>query len=338
VLDHGANRKYSGPEVGFRKFERQGIRNFRDIVPGDFTPVLAKHGNRNLESLGGRKGTWHETLASRPIARTAIKSMLRKRVFPPLKAFVASKRWWIKRALSWLTAAVGLGAGFVGLALAGERWIPDSTTDPYWFKTDIQTAGMGLLGLALVVGSLFALRHRRRGGLIFLICTPLVAFCIGYPDAGHLAWDSYGNGFFYSPFLRTALGLALLFFAPFVVPVCVIRNKKRALYVFLICALAVSPVFLRSQWTSSLVPRLAAWSAPTLVLGLFWVATFQWEPLISHRRISLGKRVAVVSVICLLIAVLDVATTLALTAWQSSPNGPDCGGRPLFTQPVFPTT
>jgi hypothetical protein len=43
VLDHGANRKYSGPEVGFRKFERQGLRNFRDIVPDDFTPALAKH-------------------------------------------------------------------------------------------------------------------------------------------------------------------------------------------------------------------------------------------------------------------------------------------------------
>lgn len=249
---------------------------------------------------------------------------------------MASKRLLIKRVLSWLTAAVGLGAGFVGLALAGERWIPDSTTDPYWFKTDIQTAGMCLLGLVLIVGSLFAFRDRRRGGLLFLICTPLVAFCIGYPDAGYLAWDSYGNGIFYSPFLRTALGLALLFFAPFIVPLFVIRNKKRALYVFLICALAVSPVFLRSQWTSSLVSRLAVWSTPTLVFGLFWVATFQWEPLISHRRVSLGKRVAVVSVICLLIAVLDVATTLTLTAWQSSLNGPDCGGRRLFTQPVFP--
>src|SRR5205085_9724603 len=106
-----------------------------------------------------------------------------------------------------------------------------------------------------------AVRNRRRGGLVFLICAPVVAFCVGYPDAGYLAWDKQGNGIFYSPFLRIALGLTLLFFAPFTVPLLAIRNKKRAIYLFLISVALVSPVFVSSQWSASLLPRLAGWSA-----------------------------------------------------------------------------
>jgi hypothetical protein len=263
-------------------------------------------------------------------------NQFREREFSPLKAFVSFKRLVIKRALSWLMASLGLVAGFLALALAGERWIPDPNTDPHWHKAGIQTAGGCLLGLTFIAGSLIAIRNRRRGGLIFLVCTPLVAFCIGYPDAGYLAWDNYGNGIFYSPFLRTALGLALLFFAPFVVPLFAIRNRKRVIYLFLLSVIVVSPVFVRSRWTSSLVPRLAGWSAPTFVLALFWVGTFRWEPLIAWRSTSLGRRVTSVVVTCLVVAALDIGTTLALTAWESSVNGPDCAGRQLFMQPVFP--
>jgi hypothetical protein len=247
------------------------------------------------------------------------------------------KSTFAKKAVSWLTVTFGVLVGLLALSISGQRWIPDRSSDPYWYKSLIQTLGICLLGLAFIAGSLVAVRNRRRGGLVFVICAPLVAFSVGYPDAGFLAWEK-GDGIFYSPFLRIALGLTLLFFVPFVVPLFAIRNKKRAIYLFLISAALVSPVFVRSQWTASLLPRLAGWSALLVIFGLFWLGTnkWGWSPLAALRPTSRRSRLRTAFTTCIAVVILDIAVTFAMTAWQSSPNGPDCRGRGLFTQPVFP--
>ena len=113
----------------------------------------------------------------------------------------------------------------------------------------------------------------RRAGLIFLLSTPIIAFCLSYPDVGFSVLDKTGNGVFYWPFLWVAIGLSLLFFVPLAISLYALPNKKRAWYLFLISVVVVSPVFIRSQWSASLIPRLAGWSAPTVLFGLFWLST-----------------------------------------------------------------
>ena len=250
----------------------------------------------------------------------------------------SAKSLLVRKAASWLTVALGLLFGFLVLSVSGSAWLPSRASDPYWYKPLIGIAGFAFLGLTLAAGSLFAMRERRRAGLVFLLVTPIIAFCISFTDVGYLVWEKTGDGVFYSPFLWIAFGLSLLFFAPFAVSLYALPNKKRALYLFLISAVVVSPVFVRSQWSASLLPRLAGWSVPTVVFGLFWVGTeaLRWAPLVERRKRSPIRRALAFVVVCLLVAALDIVTTLALTAWQSSPNGPDCKGRGLFTQPVFP--
>lgn len=241
-----------------------------------------------------------------------------------------------KKAANWLIVTLGVLVGLLALSISGQRWIPDRATDPYWYKSFIQTAGICLLGLTFIAGSLLAVKNRRRGGMVFLICAPLVAFSVGYPDAGFLAWEK-GDGIFYSPFLRIALGLTLLFFVPFVVPLFAIRNKKRAIYLFLISAVLVSPVLVRSQWSASLLPRLAGWSALLVIFGLFWLGSnkWGWSPLVSPRPTSRRARLWILCATCAAIVLLDIVATLAFTAFGSSLWGPDCRGRALFSKPAF---
>lgn len=266
------------------------------------------------------------------LAHQSVENHVEGRLPPSAKSLFA------KKTASWIAVALGLLFGFLGLSISGSAWLPNRATNPYWYKPLIGIAGVLFLGLTLVAASLVATRDRRRAGLISLIATPIIAFCLTYPDTGFLVWEKNGGGVFYSPFLWIAFGLSLLFFAPFAVSLYALPNKKRALYLFLISAVVVSPVFVRSQWSASLLPRLAGWSAPTVLLGLFWLGTeaLDWKSLVGPRKRSPIRRVLAILVVCLLVAGLDVVTTLALTAWQSSPNGPDCGGRGLFTQPVFP--
>ena len=254
----------------------------------------------------------------------------------PQRSRFSLKSTFAKKAVSWLTVTFGVLVGLLALSLSGQRWIPDRSSDPYWYKSFIQTLGICLLGLTFIAGSLVAVRNRRRGGLVFVICAPLVAFSVGYPDAGFLAWEK-GDGIFYSPFLRIALGLTLLFFVPFVVPLFAIRNKKRAIYLFLISAALVSPIFVRSQWSASLLPRLAGWSALLAIFGLFWLGTNKlgWSPLVAPRLTSRRRRLLTVFATCMVVVILDIVVTLAMTAWQSSLWGPDCSGRALFTKPAF---
>jgi hypothetical protein len=243
-----------------------------------------------------------------------------------------------KKGASWLLAILGFLVGLLALSMSGQRYLPARATDPYWYKSVIQTVGIFLLGLTFLAGSVMALRNRRCGGLVFLVGAPLVAFCVGYPDAGYLAWDKYGNGIFYSPFLRIALGLTLLFFAPFVAPLFAIRNRKRAIYFFLVCAALVSPVLASSQWSASLLPRLAGWAAPLVAFGLFWLGTKQWDCalLVGSRSTPLRRRLWTVFATVAVVLILDIAITFAMVAWQSSLWTPDCSGRALFAKPAFP--
>jgi hypothetical protein len=101
-----------------------------------------------------------------------------------------------KNAASWLIVTLGVLVALLALSISGQRWIPDRSSDPYWYKSLIQIVGFCLLGLTFIAGSLLAVRNRRRGGLVFLSCALLVAFSVGYPDAGFLAWEK-GDGIFY---------------------------------------------------------------------------------------------------------------------------------------------
>jgi len=253
---------------------------------------------------------------------------------PPLGA----KSLFARKAISWIIIALCLLLGFLCLSFAGTAWLPNRATNPYWYKPAIGIAGVVFSGLVLIAASLIARRDRRRAGLVFLISAPIIAFCLSYPDAGYLVWKKTQGGVFYSPFLWVAAGLSLLFFAPFVVSLYALPNKKRALYLFFISAVVVSPIFVTSQWSASLLPRLAGWSVPTVALALFWfrTETAGWKPLLAPRKVSPLRQFFAIVGICILIAGVDIVTTLALAAWQSSSYSGDCGGRGLFSQPAFP--
>lgn len=248
------------------------------------------------------------------------------------------KRLFAKKAASWLVAALGIIVGFSGLTISGLRWIPDPKTDAYWLRPWIQTAGIGLLGLMFLTASIFALRRRRRAGLVFLVFGPIVAFCFAFERVGFYKPDAQGNDLFYTPFLSTALSMSLVFFVPFVIPLFVIRNRRRALYLFLILATAVSLMFAFSPWTASLLPRLAGLSALFVLFGLFWLGTDKlgWPSLIATRPRSLQRRIANALALCAVVAIVDIAATFALSAWSSSTWLPDCGGGGLFAQPKYP--
>jgi hypothetical protein len=229
------------------------------------------------------------------------------------------------------------------LVIFGVRSNPyrDPNTHPLWLRPWIFTVGIGLLGLTFLVASIVALRNRRRGGLVFLFCAPIVAFCLAFPEAGFLKWEASGDGIFYSPFFLSAVGLSLLFYAPFLVPLVLLwvtQNRKRAFYLFLILVVAVSPVFVFSRWTPSLLPRLAAWSALVIAFGAFWLGTHKlgWPSVVVVRPRSLGRRIAGVFTVCLFVAILDVLGMFVLSARHPLPSVGDCSGSPPFSQPEYP--
>jgi len=67
-----------------------------------------------------------------------------------------------RKAASWLIVALGVLVGLLALSLSGQRWIPDRATDPYWYKSCIQTAGICLLGMTFIVGSLLGASKAHR--------------------------------------------------------------------------------------------------------------------------------------------------------------------------------
>jgi hypothetical protein len=193
-----------------------------------------------------------------------------------------------RTALSWLVVVLGSFLGLLALVAFGMGG-PGSNQSgevPRFFAH----AGMGLLGLCLIVGSNVALRRRRLAGMIFFACMPFVAFCMTYPNAGYLVWHPDGSGWFESPFPATAAFLTFLFFAPLVVLFFTIRRRKLVRYLFPISACLAWIPFGLNHWARSLLPGLGGWSIFFLLFALFWLGTHQrgWPPLVQPGK-NLGR-------------------------------------------------
>jgi len=236
---------------------------------------------------------------------------------------------------------VGTLIGFFIVVKLSQASLPTigSGNDGYWQKDLAGYVGVVLFGLIFLTASLVAIRNPRQAGLAFLVTGPVVAFCGAFASAGYLEWHADGGGYFESPFLSTALGLALLFFAPFLVALVTIRNSKSAAYLFLISATIVAPFFIRSRWTASFLPELAAWSAVFAAFGSFWRVTHKrgWPPLIRPRPQALSRRIAAILLTWIVILCVDVAMTLVFSALRSSLYSSDCGPKPPFTHCLSPT-
>lgn len=149
-------------------------------------------------------------------------------------------RQMIKTVLSWLVAGLGFLVGLFALARFGTWWLPLGDNDPGWSLRWLTFAGVGLFGVGFLVGSIAAPQNSRRAGIIFLAFLPITAFCLSYPELGFLVWHTDGGGWFETPLPWTALGLTALFFAPFVITLFMLRNRKRAMIVFAVAVLVVS--------------------------------------------------------------------------------------------------
>lgn len=245
------------------------------------------------------------------------------------------KRQLARRASNWLAVALGNLFGLCGLLMFGQSWIPEDSIRPDWLALWSYVGGWALLGVVFLVSSYIALRNRRRAGFCFLLTAPLTALCLAYPEAFLYVQRADGGIYRESPRLWMVMALACLFFIPLFAPLAAIRNRKRAACLFLISAALAGLAFGTSGWAAVLLPRLAASSALILAFGAFWIGTDKlgWPPLRATTPGSLRKRVAALSLGCLLVAVLDLAGTFVLTAMRSDPWGPDCGERSLFIEP-----
>lgn len=254
---------------------------------------------------------------------------------PQPTMFRAKMRSRAKVLLSWLVALLGFCIGLLLLAVFGKAWLPLNDEGETWFVRWLMFAGVGLAALVFLSGSLIAVRNPRRAGVVFLACIPVTAFCLSYESSGFLVWHADGGGYFETPLPWTAVGLTLLFFLPFVAPLFVWRNKKRAAILFAGAGVPAIVVFAESRWTSVLVPHLAATSAPFLLFGLFWLGTQKlgWPTLSKARQRGVPRRIAAVCLMCGIILLLDVALTLGLAALGSSLFNGDCKGKQPFTGP-----
>ncbi len=248
----------------------------------------------------------------------------------------------LKSILSYFAVILGCLAGFFACAEFGMAWTPLSDGSPAWYLRWFGIAGVALLGLSFLIGSLVALKNRRAAGIIFLAIMPVAAFCLAYPSSGFLVWRD-GGGWFETPIPAVAVPLAALFYALFLAPLWLWRKKvrrtKRAVTAFAWAALAAGLIFAYSHWTVALLPRLAAWSAPFLLLGLFWLRTAKlgWPALLHPQPSSLAKRFLAYATLGVGILCFAIALTLTLSALGSSLFSGDCNGKPPFVRPLSPT-
>ncbi len=240
--------------------------------------------------------------------------------------------------VSWLAVTLGCVVGFFACATFGMQSVPLADRDPAWYLRWFDTAGSALLGLGFLVGSLAALRNRRRAGRVFLTVMPVAAFCLAYPDSGYLVWRD-GTGWFETPLPVMAIGLTVLFYGVLLLPFFIWPRKKQAVIAFGFAALIAIPVFVYSRWTVALLPRLAGWSLPLLLPGLFWwrTGTSGWPSLLRPRLRSPGKRVLAFLAACVGILCLDIISTLTLCALGTSLFSPDCGSSPPRLRPLSST-
>ena len=252
--------------------------------------------------------------------------------FPPMREFA-------KAASSWIALTLGALLGFVILVRMGQAWVPDGRSSPDWLMQWSGFVGVCLLGLAFLIASVAALRDRLRAGILFLAFTPIVALCLAYSGSTFQITGADGIAHFYLPWLRRVIFFWLLFFLPFFAPLAVRRHRKLALVLFLILAAIAGLAFGLSPWSWPLLGGLALSAALFSIFGCFWLATYKlgWPPLIAPRLRSPRRRVVAFFAGCLLFATLDIAATFAFTMWPpGSGFNVDCGGPPLFSQPLSP--
>jgi hypothetical protein len=241
----------------------------------------------------------------------------------------------LKSVLSWFVFALGLVVGLCALVIFGGDSVNLADRSSGWYQQLLLVAGIGLLGLCFLSGSIAALRNRKRAAVIFAGFTPVAAFCICYPDAGYLVWHADGSGWFESPLPQTAIGLTALFFLPLFAALFLRRQKKRAAYLVTVAMLLAGVVFGMSRWTAALLPRLAEVSAFFLLFASFWGGTHKlgWPSLLQSRPQTFRGRTAALVLTCLAVVSLDIALTFLFAALRSSLFSPDCNAIPPFTQP-----
>jgi hypothetical protein len=233
-----------------------------------------------------------------------------------------------KTGICWFAAILGV---FIGLYFLAEFGMSAPDVDSW-----LSFVGVGLVGFGFLAGSIAALRRPKVGGIIFLAVLPVAAFCLAYPQAGYVVWHQDGSGWFETPSPTKAIGLAAVFFAPFAAPLFLPHNKKRAMIAFAGGSFAATLVFIRSHWTSALIPRLAGYSVPFLLFGLFWLGTYKigWPSLYRPRHLKPVRRTLGIVYICAAILVIDVVFTFGLCALFSSLWSADCNGAPPVTSSV----
>jgi hypothetical protein len=244
-----------------------------------------------------------------------------------------SKQRLIQQAVSWLAVALGTLPGFYGLVMFCQSCVPKDLGRPDWLALWLQAAGLGILGLVFFGASLTALRNRRRAELSLLLAGPVVGFCLSFEDS--YIGAPFRGYYWNRPSLPMAGLFACALFAPLYAPL-IARNRKRAVYLFLILALLSGALFRFSPWSIVILPRLLEFSVPFLVFGAFWVGTDKlgWPTLTVKGPRSLPGRLALASLGCALVAILVFCGTLAVSANNSQPWDPDCGERQLFARPL----
>jgi len=251
---------------------------------------------------------------------------------------VPQERLSAKKAVGWFVAVLGMLIGFLSIVGLSQSALPRVSSDEYWAKEWAGFIGLVPFGFIFLIASITAIRKPRSAGLVFLIGGPLVAFWGAFAGAGYLEWHADGGGYFESPFLSTALGLACLFFIPFALALSSVRNKLRSVVLFVVSAAVVTPFIARSPWTASFIPELAGWTAVFLAFGLFWLLTHKhgWPPLLQSRERALSSRIRAVLATCLAVLLLDIALSLVFAALRSSLFSADCGPEQPFTHSLSP--
>jgi hypothetical protein len=190
------------------------------------------------------------------------------------------------------------------------------------------------MALCFLGGSIVALWNRGRAGLIFLCVTPIAAFCLAYSASESVEWHADGSGWgvWAPPF--TALGLAALFYLPFLAPMLVRRRRKLSAALFAGAVMLAAIVFSVSRWTRGLVPQLAGWSILFVIFGPFWWRTSHqgWPALLQPRPRNLGRQLAAGVLLFTAILCLDVILSLLRFGLGSSLHSADCRGTPPVLQ------
>jgi hypothetical protein len=238
------------------------------------------------------------------------------------------------RRLAFLgSVAISGVAGVLALAAAAHGNVDNDPSR--WLLTRLGMAGTVLAGLVLIASAASAVRRPRRAGWIPVASAPVLGFLLGYPTAGYLVWDERG-GILERPLWTHAIVFACLFYLPFVLSVLSRRNSRRAWWVFIISAAAVTPLLALSHWAAALATKLAACAAPFVLSGGFWLWTAGrgWLPTRVPHVQSGWRRAGFALGVCLGTVVLAAAAAFGFAIAGSSLFRGNCSGDRPFLRPL----